>query len=138
MFPQLPIVDMFRPMRPSTPIRSLTTSRTPRRCRGLDFVYAALKAGQIAQIDRVYPMEQYRDAWDYLSQPRESHGKVVVETCNAPAEPHNNRRNTMSDQPTDFPACVRSCTEGIDLVARTPAWHGFWTCDRTVTSALWR
>ena len=29
-------------------------------------------------------MEQYRDAWDYLSQPRESHGKVVVETGNAP------------------------------------------------------
>jgi NADPH2:quinone reductase len=34
----------------------------------------------VPNIDRVYPMEQYQDAWEYLSQPRINHGKVVIET----------------------------------------------------------
>ena len=87
VFPQLPIVDMFQANATFHPYSLFNYVENPEALqRGLDFVYAALKQGQIApQIDRVYPMEQYRDAWDYLSQPRESHGKVVVETGNSPA-----------------------------------------------------
>ena len=86
VFPQLPIVDMFQANATFHPYSLFNYVENPEALqRGLDFVYAALKDGQIApQVDRVYPMEQYRDAWDYLSQPRESHGKVVVETRKAP------------------------------------------------------
>ena len=33
-----------------------------------------------ANIDRIYPMEEYRNAWEYLKEPRDKHGKVVIET----------------------------------------------------------
>lgn len=49
--------------------------------KGKAWIYEALANGDIRpNIDRVYPMEQYIEAWDYLSQPRTSHGKVVIET----------------------------------------------------------
>ncbi|MCW2508332.1 MAG: hypothetical protein JWP68_1480, partial [Modestobacter sp.] len=32
------------------------------------------------RIDRVFAMEDYVRAWDYLSAPRQTHGKVVIET----------------------------------------------------------
>ena len=82
VFPQLPIVDMFQTNATFHPYSLFNYVENPEALqRGLNFVYAALKSGQIApQIDRVYPMEQYREAWDYLSQPRNRHGKVVIET----------------------------------------------------------
>ncbi|MCE0507321.1 zinc-binding dehydrogenase [Roseivivax sp. GX 12232] len=47
--------------------------------KGLDFVYRALDSGKIAPtVDRVFPMEEYREAWEYMRAPRKSHGKVVV------------------------------------------------------------
>ena len=49
--------------------------------RGKAFVYEALGDGSIEpSIDRVFPMEAFRDACDYMRQPRTSHGKVVIET----------------------------------------------------------
>ena len=49
--------------------------------RGKAFIYEALANGDIRpNVDRVYPMERYIEAWDYLSRPRTSHGKVVIET----------------------------------------------------------
>ena len=49
--------------------------------KGEAFIYDALASGDIApRIDKVYPMEGYREAWDYLKDPRKKHGKVVVET----------------------------------------------------------
>ncbi len=49
--------------------------------RGTKFVYQALSDGKLApNIDRVYPMEQYKEAWGYMKGPRSSYGKVVVET----------------------------------------------------------
>ena len=52
------------------------------RCRQkTTFVYKALEDGKLVpNIDRVYPMEEYREAWEYLRQPRTKHGKVVIET----------------------------------------------------------
>ncbi|MEM5471490.1 zinc-binding dehydrogenase [Hoeflea sp. AS60] len=47
--------------------------------KGLDFVYAALASGKIAPtVDRVFPMEEFREAWDYLRAPRKNHGKVMI------------------------------------------------------------
>lgn len=82
VFPQLPIVDMFQANATFHPYSLFNYVENPETLqRGLDFVYQALNSGKIApRIDRVYPMEAYRDAWDYLSQPRQDHGKVVVET----------------------------------------------------------
>jgi len=49
--------------------------------RGKAFVYNALADGSLRpNIDRVFPMEGYVDAWQYVTGERESHGKVVVET----------------------------------------------------------
>ncbi|MFK8054127.1 MAG: zinc-binding dehydrogenase [Woeseiaceae bacterium] len=48
--------------------------------KGLDFVYSALKSGKIRpNIDRVFAMEDYKAAWEYLRAPRKQHGKVMVE-----------------------------------------------------------
>lgn len=49
--------------------------------RGKAFVYDALASGKLVpKVDRVFPMEGYKDAWAYLRGERESYGKVIVET----------------------------------------------------------
>lgn len=49
--------------------------------RGKSFVYKALSNGSLKpNVDRVFPMEGYIDAWRYLRGSRTSYGKVVVET----------------------------------------------------------
>ena len=73
VFPQLPIVDMFQANATFTPIRSLTTSRTQALQQGL--VCLRCTQGRVPA-DRPGLSLEYRDAWDYLSQPRESHGKI--------------------------------------------------------------
>lgn len=51
------------------------------RARGTAWVYDALARGDLGpDIDRVFPMEEYKDAWRYLRGDRTSHGKVVIET----------------------------------------------------------
>ncbi|MEP0506237.1 MAG: zinc-dependent alcohol dehydrogenase family protein [Paracoccaceae bacterium] len=54
----------------------------PEACeRGKAFVYKALSEGKLKpNVDRVFPMEGYVDAWRYLKGSRTSYGKVVVET----------------------------------------------------------
>ena len=82
VFPQLPIVDMFQANATFHPYSLFNYVEDPRmQAKGTAFVYNALEDGKLApNIDRVYPMEEYRDAWEYLSQPRTKHGKVVIET----------------------------------------------------------
>ena len=49
--------------------------------RGKTFVYNQLKSGALTpNIDRIFPMESYIDAWRYLRGQRNSHGKVLIET----------------------------------------------------------
>lgn len=81
-FPDLPIVDMFQANAMFHPYSLFNYVENAEMCsKGKAFVYDALATGKIApRIDRVYPMEAYRDAWDYLKEPRTSHGKVVIET----------------------------------------------------------
>jgi len=51
--------------------------------RGSDYVYAGLTNGTLKPlVDKVYPMEQYIEAWRYLEKPRTQHGKVVIDTGN--------------------------------------------------------
>ena len=81
-FPDLPIVDMFQANAVFHPYSLFNYVENPELCaRGKEFVYSALASGKIApRIDRVYPMEGYREAWDYMKAPRKTHGKIVVET----------------------------------------------------------
>jgi NADPH:quinone reductase-like Zn-dependent oxidoreductase len=80
--PQLPIVDMFQANATFHPYSLFNYVEDPEMvAHGTAFVYDALDQGKIsARIDRVYPMEEYREAWKYLSKPRKNHGKVVIET----------------------------------------------------------
>ena len=82
VFPQLPIVDMFQANATFHPYSLFNYVEDPQmQAKGTTFVYKALEEGKLApNIDRVYPMEKYRDAWEYLRQPRTKHGKVLVET----------------------------------------------------------
>ena len=81
-FPQLPIVDMFQAnatFHPYSLFNYVENSRLKEK--GTTFVYNELKKGSILpNVDRVYSMEEYRDAWNYLKNPRDNHGKVVVKT----------------------------------------------------------
>lgn len=80
--PTLPIVDMFQKNAVFHPYSVFNYVEDPKMlAKGEAFVYDMLKQGRIRpQIDRVYPMEKYIEAFDYLSQPRTAHGKVVIET----------------------------------------------------------
>ncbi len=81
-FPELPIVDMFQANAVFHPYSLFNYVENAEMCgKGKAFVYDALASGRIApRIDRIYPMEEYRDAWNYLKEPRTLHGKVVIET----------------------------------------------------------
>ncbi len=81
-YPELPIVDMFQANAVFHPYSLFNyVEDLDMQAKGTAFVYDALQRGLIApRIDRVIPMEEYRDAWDYIRAPRKSHGKVVVET----------------------------------------------------------
>ena len=47
--------------------------------RGLNFVYQTLATGRIrTNVDKVFPMEDFKQAWEYLREPRKSHGKVMI------------------------------------------------------------
>ncbi len=81
-FPQLPIVDMFQANATFHPYSLFNYVENPdMKKKGTDFVYKSLKEEKLKpNIDRIYPMEEYRNAWEYLKQPRDKHGKVVIET----------------------------------------------------------
>ncbi|MCR5856707.1 zinc-binding dehydrogenase [Mesorhizobium sp. J428] len=82
VWPPLPFVDMFQKNAVFHPYSLFNYVEDPLMCeRGKAFVYEMLAAGRLKpSIDRVYPMEKYIEAFDYLSQPRTAHGKVVIET----------------------------------------------------------
>jgi NADPH:quinone reductase-like Zn-dependent oxidoreductase len=54
----------------------------PESCaRGKAFVYDSLASGALApNVDRVFAMEDYVEAWRYLRGPRTRYGKVVIQT----------------------------------------------------------
>tara|TARA_B110000438_G_scaffold153728_1_gene147681 strand:- start:292 stop:1290 length:999 start_codon:yes stop_codon:yes gene_type:complete len=82
VFPQLPIVDMFQANATFHPYSLFNYVEDPlMQAKGTNFVYKAIAEGKLVpNIDRTYPMEGYIEAWEYVSQPRKKHGKVVIET----------------------------------------------------------
>jgi NADPH2:quinone reductase len=80
--PELPFVDTFQKNVVFHPYSVFNYVDDPETCgRGVAFVHEMLRLGRIRpQIDRIYPMEQYIEAFDYLSRRRKTHGKVVIET----------------------------------------------------------
>lgn len=49
--------------------------------RGKAYVYSALCSGKLCpNIDRIFPMQGYVDAWRYLKGNRDSYGKVLINT----------------------------------------------------------
>lgn len=80
--PELPVVDMFQKNAVFHPYSVFNYVEDPAMlAKGEAFIHDMLTQGRIRpRIDRVYPMEKYIEAFDYLSQPRTSHGKVVIET----------------------------------------------------------
>lgn len=51
------------------------------RQQGCDYIYDAFARGKLtAEVDRVFPMEGYIEAWDYMRTTRSNHGKIVIET----------------------------------------------------------
>lgn len=82
--PTLPLVEMYQANATFHPYSLFNYVENPEMCaKGKAFVYKALAAGNITpSIDKTYPMEDYRKAWDYMKQPRTSHGKIVIETGN--------------------------------------------------------
>jgi NADPH:quinone reductase-like Zn-dependent oxidoreductase len=80
--PALPLKDMLQKNAVFHPYSLFNYVEDPDMCaRGKTFVYDSLARGRIRpRIDRVYPMEQYVEAFEYLSKPRKNHGKVVVTT----------------------------------------------------------
>ena len=80
--PEVPIIDMFHT---NTTLRAYSVFHyvdNPEMCeKGKDFIYEGIASGALVpDIDKVYPMESYKDAWDYVRADRASHGKVVVQT----------------------------------------------------------
>lgn len=78
----LPMVDMFQKNAVFHPYSLFNYVENPKaRAQGKAFVYDMLAKGRLSpNIDRVYPMEEIKAAFDYLAKPREKHGKVVIST----------------------------------------------------------
>ncbi len=78
----LPIIDMFQKNATFQPYSLFNYVEDAALCKkGTDFVHAMIEQGRLKpSIDRVYEMEQYREAFDYLKRPRDKHGKVVIKT----------------------------------------------------------
>ncbi|MEM8857952.1 MAG: zinc-dependent alcohol dehydrogenase family protein [Chloroflexota bacterium] len=80
-WPQVPLVAMWQTNSIFRAYSLFNYVENPEMLeKGLAFVYDALASGELKPaIDKVYPFEGYKEAWDYLRAPRQSHGKVVVE-----------------------------------------------------------
>lgn len=79
--PELPMMYLYQANATFKPYSLFNYIEDPKwKQIGLDFVYKALASGEIKPtVDRVFPMEQFREAWEYLRSPRANHGKVMIE-----------------------------------------------------------
>lgn len=80
--PTLPLMQMFQANATFQPYSVFNyVEDDAARARGIAFVTQGIAEGSLTpRVDRVFPMEGYREAFDYLAAPRQSHGKVVVAT----------------------------------------------------------
>ncbi len=84
-FPDVPFVPMLQKNAWFHPYSLFNYVQNREACaRGTAFVHAAIERGDLApQIDRVFAMEEYIDAWRYLSGDRTTYGKVVIDVDNS-------------------------------------------------------
>lgn len=79
--PELPMMDLYQAnatFKPYSVFHYIEDSSWKEK--GLAFVYEGLASGAIRpNVDRVFAMQDYKAAWEYLRAPRETHGKVMVE-----------------------------------------------------------
>jgi NADPH:quinone reductase len=78
----LPLVDMFQKNAVFHPYSLFNYVENAATCaRGKAFVYDMLAKGRLSpNVDRMFPMEEIKAAFDYLAKPRNRHGKVVIST----------------------------------------------------------
>ncbi|WP_419913684.1 zinc-binding dehydrogenase [Hoeflea sp.] len=81
--PELPMMDLYQANATFKPYSLFNyIENADWKEKGLNFVYGALTSGKIRpSIDKVFPMEQYPEAWEYLRAPRKSHGKVMIKVA---------------------------------------------------------
>lgn len=79
--PELPMMDLYQANATFKPYSLFHyVEDAAWKKKGLDFVYGALQAGKIRpNVDRVFPMTEFKQAWEYLRAPRKRHGKVMIE-----------------------------------------------------------
>ncbi len=84
--PELPMVELYQANATFKPYSLFNYIEDPAwKPKGLEFVYSALASGDIRpNVDRVFPMEAYREAWEYLRAPRTKHGKVMIRVSTRP------------------------------------------------------
>lgn len=78
----LPLVDMYQKNATFRAYSVFNYIENPEMlAKGKAFIYDMLEKNNIrSTIDRVYPMEELIEAFEYMSHPRSSHGKIVIET----------------------------------------------------------
>ncbi|MCR9135891.1 MAG: zinc-binding dehydrogenase [Alphaproteobacteria bacterium] len=78
--PELPMMDLYQANATFKPYSLFNyIEDADWKEKGLRFVYEALASGQIQpNIDKVFPMEKFQEAWNYLRAPRKNHGKVMI------------------------------------------------------------
>ncbi len=78
--PELPMMELYQAnatFKPYSLFHYIEDAEWKKK--GLDFVYQALASGQIQpNVDRVFSMEEFTEAWQYLRAPRKKHGKVMI------------------------------------------------------------
>lgn len=83
--PELPMMDLYQAnatFKPYSLFHYIEDAAWKKK--GLDFVYGALAAGRIRpNVDRVFPMGEFKKAWEYLRAPRKTHGKVMIRVAEA-------------------------------------------------------
>ncbi|MEM1262019.1 MAG: zinc-binding dehydrogenase [Pseudomonadota bacterium] len=79
---ELPLVGMFQSNASFHPYSVFNYVEHEALCRqGCDYIYEAFADTKLcANVDRVFPMDGYIEAWDYMRTQRTSHGKIVIET----------------------------------------------------------
>lgn len=82
--PELPLRDMFQKNVTFQPYSVFNyVEHQEMRQRGVDYVNKNLTLKNISpNIDRLFPMNGYIEAWKYMKSTRSSHGKIVIDVTN--------------------------------------------------------
>lgn len=82
IFPELPFIELLNANGTFHPYSLFNYVENSEMCEeGKAFVYKHIASGKLKpEIDKVFPMEAYLEAWNYMRTERQSHGKIIVKT----------------------------------------------------------